>query len=153
MASFKTSLRELKEALRKSEPDDLPQEPAPRTGGDGVLSVVQRHSEESLASTGKLLAQDPNNRDLMDWYAFMLYSNDRCHEAVEIYRRLLAKDGTVVEHLYYMGCCLYRLGKLEEAVSSWREAHDRDPGGTYGRKAREKMDVVYDRDYARLSTP
>ena len=142
MASLKESLKQLKNALKKSDHD---------TGGNanqgGVISVHTKHSAEALESTKRLLDKDPKNRELLDWYAFMLYSNELFDEACTIYRRLLRQEAGAVEHLYYLGCCCYRLGRIEEAVARWQEAVNADPMSMYGRKAREKIDHVYERDY------
>ena len=142
MSSLKESLRQLKEMVKSTEGDSVGAE-----GRDSVLSVCTRHSEEALESTRKLLEKDPNNRELLDWYAFMLYSNELFREAAEIYKRLLAKVPDQVEHLYYIGCCYYRMAQVELAVDQWQEAVKVDPMSSYGQKAREKIDLVYERDY------
>lgn len=142
MASLRDSLKELKNALKKTDraPDG--------EGASGrVFSVHTKHSAETLESTRRLLDKDPNNKELLDWFAFMLYSNEQFAEAIDIYRRLIEQDSNSIEHLYYLACCLYRTARTEEAVLRWQEAIKLDPMDAYGQKAREKLDQVYERDY------
>jgi len=146
MSSLRDSLKQLKDALKQ-------------TGGDGVdgeddgrvFSVHTRHTAETLESTRKLIEADPRNRELLDWYAYMLYSNECYSEAADVYMRLLEQEQGSVEHLYYLGCCLYRVGRTEDAVARWQEAVKLAPTSLYGAKCREKVEQVYERDYeARL---
>ena len=142
MTSLRESLKQLKDALKKTDTDA-----SERREEGRVFSVHTKHSLETLESTRKLIEKDPHNRDLLDWFAFMLYSNEHFSEAIDIYRRLLKQDEGSIEHMYYLGCCLYRTGRTEEAVSHWQEAIKRDPMGLYGRKAKDKVEQVYERDY------
>ncbi len=142
MSSLRESLKQLKDALKKTDTDS-----ADKRDEGRVFSVHTKHTSETLESTRKLIEKDPRNRDLLDWFAFMLYSNEHFAEAIDIYRRLLEQDASSIEHLYYLGCCLYRTARTEEAVTRWQEAIKRDPMGLYGRKAREKVEQVYERDY------
>ena len=55
-----------------------------------ILTKYTSGSGEGIPEVEKLLEGDPNNVDLLDWLAFMYYSNDNIDKAIETYTRLSA---------------------------------------------------------------
>ncbi len=134
---MRDSIRSLKELVKNV------QEKGPAGPGDSLISRHSRHSEESLESTRRLLETDPANRELRDWYAFMLYCNGRYREALEHYERLERENPEVLEYHYYCANCLYALGRIDDAVLRWQMCAKSAGRSMYGRKAREKLDALY----------
>ena len=68
----------------------------------------------------RMLEQDPDNLQLLDWLAFMYYSNDEVDKAIASYQRIIRLEpGNASQH-YYLGNCYCKKGLLEEARREWK---------------------------------
>ena len=81
--------------------------PAPEKGRlsstlerQGIITVVSSRDNEQLLEVKKLLDADPNNLDLLDWYAFACYTSEYIDEAIKTYERLI-KEGSPTDKTYY----------------------------------------------------
>ena len=55
-----------------------------------ILTQYTSGTGEGISEVEKLLEGDPNNVDLLDWLAFMYYSNNNIDKAIETYKRALS---------------------------------------------------------------
>lgn len=130
------------------EPDPLP---APGPGGAPTLLADQLHQfetirQEILSGNRKVLesfenlldsqaiqeaeaalADDPENFKLLDWLAFMYYTNDQVDRAIEAYKKLLSRQPDAVDLFFFLGNCFYKVNLLPEAQYCWRRTLALDP--------------------------
>ncbi len=87
----------------------------------------------------RMLEQDPDNVQLLDWLAFMYYSNNEIQKAIEVYERIMSIDASNPSQHYYLGNCYYKAGHRDKAVEHWKAVIELKPGSKYARKAEEKI--------------
>lgn len=87
----------------------------------------------------RMLERDPNNLQLLDWLAFMYYSNNDAVKAIATYRRIIAIEPNNASQHYYLGNCFFKNNEIERAIEEWNLVVQLKPGSKYARKAQERM--------------
>jgi tetratricopeptide (TPR) repeat protein len=87
----------------------------------------------------KMLEKDPNNPQLIDWIAFMYYSNDQPTEAIAYYQRGIGLDPTNASQHYYLANSYYKANRLDEALVHWRKVCELKPDGKLANKANTRI--------------
>ena len=96
-------------------------------------------NEDQLEKVCRKLRERPKDPRLLEWYAFLLYSNRRIPEAIEIYEGLLAKEEANANILYYLGCAYLKTFKLRSAKASWNALKERYPESSFKSKIDDKL--------------
>lgn len=121
--------------------------------GNDLQNQMQQEEEELLtkytAGTGegiqeveKLLLSDPNNVDLLDWLAFMYYSNNDIDKAIETYKRALdIKPNNENQH-YYLANSYFKKNMMAEAQKEWNEVLRLKPNSKIAKNAQERIDFI-----------
>ncbi|MBI4872951.1 MAG: tetratricopeptide repeat protein [Candidatus Riflebacteria bacterium] len=115
---------------------------------DARLTRYDDSSQKTIEEIQRHLEIDPKNASLLDWLAFMLYTNERFSEAIALYQRLLELNPDNPTAHYYTANCFYRMGDVERAVQSWRRTMILCPTGKMGRKASARIDMARGRHTA-----
>ncbi len=122
------------------------------SGGD-LQNQMKKEEEELLtrytAGTGegiseveKLLVSDPNNVDLLDWLAFMYYSNNEIDKAIDTYKRALAIKPNNENQHYYLANSFFKKGNQSEAEKEWSEVIRLKPNSKIAKNAQERIDFI-----------
>lgn len=85
------------------------------------------------------LAADPGNLELMDWIAFMFYSNGVREKALHYYTRLAAARPGNPSYHYFLGNLHFQAGDTPTARECWSRVIQLDLEGEYAARARRKM--------------
>ena len=120
---------DLSNQMKKEEEEELLTKYTPGTG-------------EGIAEVEKLLVSDPNNVDLLDWLAFMYYSNNDVEKAVETYKRALAIKPSNEHQHYYLGNSFFKKGLFAEAQKEWSEVIRLKPNSKIAKNAQERIDFI-----------
>ena len=88
------------------------------------------------------LMKQPGNQALLERYAFMLYSTQKIHEAIDVYERLVSDFTPSSDDLYYLGCCYLILFDTRQATRVWNMLREHFPESNLVGKI--------DRNFARL---
>jgi tetratricopeptide (TPR) repeat protein len=130
---------DLQEAMPKSQP---PVQIAGTTSGSqssgreqAVLTQYTSGDGQGIAEMEKMLDKDPNNPQLIDWIAFMYYSNDQPEKAIGWYRQGIGLDPNNASQHYYLANSYYKANRLSEALTHWRKVCELKPDGKLARKA------------------
>jgi tetratricopeptide (TPR) repeat protein len=121
--------------------------------GNDLQSDMKAEEEELLtkytAGTGegineveKLLEGDPNNVDLLDWLAFMYYSNNNIDKAIETYKRALAIKPDNENQHYYLANSYFKKGMYAEGKKEWNEVIRLKPNSKIAKNAQERIDYI-----------
>lgn len=102
------------------------------TSGDGA----------GAAEMEKMLAKDPNNLQLLDWLAFMYYSNNETEKAIDTYSRIIKLDPSNPGQHYYLANSFYKANRIDEALHHWKKVIELKPEGKYARKATDRIKKV-----------
>lgn len=114
-------------------------------GFDGLVTGYSRGGDpDMLEQVRQLVAGMPDNPELIEWYAFLLYTNGKYEEAVGCYERLIACGQARANEFFYLGNALYKSGQLVDAVQAWYIAVQQEPGSKIGKKAAERIERVND---------
>lgn len=135
---------DLQDAMPKSQP------PIPIAGttsgsqGEGasdqaVLTQYTSGDGQGIAEMEKMLEKDPNNPQLIDWIAFMYYSNDQPAKAISWYQRGIGLDPSNASQHYYLANSYYKANRLDEALAHWRKVCELKPEGKLARKANTRI--------------
>ncbi len=109
---------------------------------DARLTRYDEGSQQTIEEIQEMLDRNPNNASLLDWLAFMMYTNERFLESIALYRRLLElHPGNATAH-YYSANCYFKMGDCEKAIVSWRKAQTLAPASKIGRKAAARIDMA-----------
>ena len=119
--------------------------PERKKGAEGLITDYRNEPQEGLDEVRKMIASDPENLDLQDWLAFMLYSNGEWDEALEVYKRLLAASYRSAHQHLYIGNCYYKKGLRTLAIENWKKAASLDEG-SIGRKAEKRLAKALEED-------
>lgn len=87
----------------------------------------------------RMLERDPNNLQLLDWLAFMYYSNNDAVKAIATYRRIIEIEPNNASQHYYLGNCFFKNNEVERALEEWNAVIQLKPGSKYARKAQERI--------------
>ena len=99
-------------------------------------------AQEEIRQLEALLEKSPDNKAIMEWLAFKLYSVALYPRAEELYRQLLdLQHRPGVQH-FYLGNTYYRMGRYDDAVSEWEQTLALIPRDAKARKARARIDKV-----------
>lgn len=147
--SFDDSQEDLAEARPKTAPP-IPQAPgtatggglAPQADGDAVLTQYTSGDGQGVEEMERMLEKDPENLQLLDWLAFMYYSNNETAKAIETYSRIIAIDSSNAGQHYYLANSFYKANRIEEALEAWRLVCTLKPDGKLARKAQKRIDKV-----------
>lgn len=97
-------------------------------------------SEEELKSLEDLLAENPEDLQIIDWVAFAHYCSGSLDRAVELYRKCVDREPQTASYYYFLGNALYRLNAVDDAIANWKMAVDQDRSGMFRKKAQERLD-------------
>ncbi len=106
---------------------------------EAILTQYMEGDGSGAAEIEAKLAEDPDNVQLLDWAAFMNYTNKQWKKALSQYERLNELGGDTPQSRYYMANCLLQLGRYGEAAAIYEEIVSEDEGGKLGRKAADKL--------------
>ncbi len=107
-----------------------------------LLTKYTAGTGEGIAEVEKLLVSDPNNVDLLDWLAFMYYSNNETDKAIETYKRALAIKPNNENQHYYLANSYFKKGQQAEAQKEWSEVIRLKPGSKIAKNAQERIDFI-----------
>jgi len=107
-----------------------------------LLTKYTAGTGEGIAEVEKLLVSDPNNVDLLDWLAFMYYSNNETDKAIETYKRALTIKPNNENQHYYLANSYFKKGQQAEAQKEWSEVIRLKPGSKIAKNAQERIDFI-----------
>lgn len=107
-----------------------------------LLTKYTAGTGEGINEVEKLLEGDPNNVDLLDWLAFMYYSNNNIEKAVETYKRALAIKPDNENQHYYLANSYFKKGMMAEAKKEWSEVIRLKPNSKIAKNAQERIDYI-----------
>lgn len=113
-----------------------------KEAGNDILTKYTSGTGEGISEVEKLLEGDPNNVELLDWLAFMYYSNEKIDKAIETYRRALSIKSDNENQHYYLANSYFKKGMMTEAKNSWNEVIRLNPNSKIARKAQERIDFL-----------
>ncbi len=111
----------------------------PANTGEGVLTQYQEGTGEGISEIENKLKDDPNNPDLLDWLAFMYYSNNQLDKAVEIYQRALNLNYENEHQHYYLGNSFFKKGIADRAIEEWEVVISLKPNSKIAQNAQERI--------------
>jgi tetratricopeptide (TPR) repeat protein len=111
----------------------------PANVGEGVLTQYQEGTGEGISEIENKLKDDPNNPDLLDWLAFMYYSNNQLDKAVEIYQRALNLNYENEHQHYYLGNSFFKKGICDRAIEEWEVVISLKPNSKIAQNAQERI--------------
>ncbi len=104
----------------------------------GIITVVASKDNEQLKEVKKLLDADPDNLDLLDWYAFACYTADQLDEAIKIYERLVREGEPTDKTFYYLGSAYLKKPDIRNAFRYFGVLKKRFPNSSLIEKIDEK---------------
>ncbi|NCB38646.1 MAG: tetratricopeptide repeat protein [Erysipelotrichia bacterium] len=107
-----------------------------------LLTKYTAGTGEGINEVEKLLEGDPNNVDLLDWLAFMYYSNNNIDKAIETYKRALAIKSDNENQHYYLANSYFKKSMLAEAKRAWNEVIRLKPNSKIAKNAQERIDYL-----------
>lgn len=107
-----------------------------------ILTKYTSGSGDGIPEVEKLLEGDPNNVDLLDWLAFMYYSNDNIDKAIETYKKALSIKYDNENQHYYLANSYYKKGMMSEARKEWSEVIRLNPSSKIAKNAQERIDFI-----------
>ncbi len=107
-----------------------------------LLTKYTAGTGEGINEVEKLLEGDPNNVDLLDWLAFMYYSNNNIDKAIETYKRALAIKPDNENQHYYLANSFFKKGMSAEAKKGWSEVIRLKPNSKIAKNAQERIDYI-----------
>lgn len=107
-----------------------------------LLTKYTAGTGEGINEVEKLLEGDPNNVDLLDWLAFMYYSNNNIDKAIETYKRALSIKSDNENQHYYLANSYFKKSMMAEAKKSWSEVIRIKPNSKIAKNAQERIDYL-----------
>ena len=107
-----------------------------------LLTKYTAGTGEGINEVEKLLEGDPNNVDLLDWLAFMYYSNNNIDKAIETYKRALAIKPDNENQHYYLANSYFKKTMNAEAKKEWNEVIRLKPNSKIAKNAQERIDYL-----------
>lgn len=107
-----------------------------------LLTKYTAGTGEGIAEVEKLLVSDPNNVDLLDWLAFMYYSNNDTDKAIATYKRALGIKPDNENQHYYLANSYFKKGNYAEAEKEWNEVIRAKPNSKIAKNAQERIDFI-----------
>ena len=103
---------------------------------DPMTKYAKCADTEQLAQAEKLIEEEPDNLSLVEWVAFLHYTNQNFKRAIELFSKLVKVDSKNEGHLYYLANSLYKTSQLAMARMYWRKVISTNPDGKFADKAR-----------------
>ncbi len=107
-----------------------------------LLTKYTAGNSDGIQEVEKLLEGDPNNVDLLDWLAFMYYSNGDIDKAINTYKRALANKPDNENQHYYLGNSYYKKNMFLEAKKCWSEVIRLKPSSKIAKNAQERINYL-----------
>ena len=85
-------------------------------------NIVTQYGSVDLTQLERVeaqLGQDRGNPALLEWYAFLLYSNHRIPEAIAAYKQVVSGHGATPHALYYLGASYLKAFDTARAFECW----------------------------------
>ena len=134
-------LKDLLKSTPKSAVDDLGEDKHHlQRKIDGQITEYTEGSGEGIDEVRLMLEADPENLDLQDWLAFMLYTNNQLDEAIELYKRLLSANHRPENQHFYLGNAYFKKTLVKLAVEEWKRVVELDPDSKMGKKAKVRIE-------------
>ena len=93
-----------------------------KTGARAVLDDFDSTGgQESIEQAEEMLRNDPENEQVMDWLAFMYYTNDFVEKAIELYVKLITRKLDKPDYYFYLANCYYKSGLFSDAIENWEQ--------------------------------
>ncbi|MFC1746041.1 tetratricopeptide repeat protein [Candidatus Riflebacteria bacterium] len=106
---------------------------------DDIMTKYAEGTGEGIEEVKMVLEADPNNVDLLDWLAFMYYSNKKIDEAIETYKKALAINPNNENHHYYLANSYFKKGMVVEAKKEWEQVIKLAPDSKMATNAEERI--------------
>lgn len=119
-------------------PAAAPSAPA-APANQGLVTQYQEGTGEGIEEIEQKLQEDPNNPDLLDWLAFMYYSNNQMDRAIEIYQRALNLNYENETQHYYLGNSFYKMSNIDRAIEEWEVVVSLKPDSKIAANAQERI--------------
>ncbi|MFZ2955898.1 MAG: tetratricopeptide repeat protein [Candidatus Ozemobacteraceae bacterium] len=97
---------------------------------------------EGIEDVEKLLLEEPQNVDLLDWLASMYFGNKEFDKAIETFKRALSIRPNNENQHYHLANSLFKKGKYNEAAEEWLEVIRLKPASKIAKNARGRIDFV-----------
>lgn len=107
---------------------------------DGQITEYTEATGEGIDDVEAMLSVDPDNPDLMDWLAFLYYTNNRLDEAIDLYRKLLALGHKPESQYFYLGNAYFRKGLRSLSIEQWKRCVEVAPTSSMARKAQARIE-------------
>ncbi len=107
-----------------------------------LLTKYTAGTGEGINEVEKLLEGDPNNVDLLDWLAFMYYSNNEIDKAIATYKRALSIKPDNENQHYYLANSYFKKQMMAEAKKAWSEVIRIKPNSKIAKNAQERIDFL-----------
>lgn len=106
---------------------------------EGRLTHYRKGTGAGVEEIRELLKNDPDNRQMKEWLAFALYTNDMYDDAIGAYLELIeTKEADPISH-YYLANSYFRSGYVDAAREEWKRVIDLAPDSHLGKKASERI--------------
>jgi tetratricopeptide (TPR) repeat protein len=94
------------------------------------LSLRKEHLDKALIMSSKLAKDYPDNSTYLDTHAWVLFQLEKYEEALPFLERAVknSDSGVIHEHL---GDVLFKLGKKDQAMKSWKKAKELGDAGDF----------------------
>lgn len=139
-ASSQTHDTKIEPAKKKKEDDvfkDVPPD-------ENLVTQYQEGTGEGIEEIEERLKEDPNNEDLLDWLAFMYYSNNNLEKAIDTYERAINLNYENEHQHYYLGNAYYKKGQYDRAREEWEVVVSLKPDSKLAKNAQERIAKVND---------
>lgn len=91
------------------------------------LALRGEKLEKAEEMAGRLVEEFPGVASYVDTYAWVLYQKKDYQRAYDLMKTVIQSTETKAMYHDHYGDILYRLGMVEEAVTQWELARDKDP--------------------------
>ena len=110
----------------------------PKSSDDNVVTSYSNVPATGIEELKRMVDENPENLDMKDMLAFMLYSNERWDEAIEVFKDLVARNHNPGNQHLYLGNIYYRKGLIQFALIHWDKVREYSPSSMEAKKARER---------------
>ena len=107
-----------------------------------ILTGVPPATEADLARVKQMLDGQPDSKDLLEWYAFLLYTLNHVNECLKVYDKLVAQFTPSAEALYYYGCAHLKSSNFRAANAAWTMLKKKHPDSGMVSRVSKKQEVL-----------
>ena len=107
-----------------------------------LLTVRGDSSPNQIEQLELMVAKDPDNTMLLDWFAFSKYRAEDFKSCIVLYERLLSLQAPRDSDLYYLGSANMALFQVDSAVSWWRRLADEFPNSKLLNRVIRKLRTI-----------